>query len=95
MGGDKGEIEDRGTSIRFWQNGRGRVNCYHDNRVLFFSTAINPPCLLLFYLKRNGPIILTGFSALNKLLGREVYTSQDQLGGPQVRVPVVLPFYVQ
>lgn len=32
----------------------------------------------------NGPIILTGFSALNKLLGREVYTSQDQLGGPQV-----------
>lgn len=34
---------------------------------------------------RNGPIILTGFSALNKLLGREVYTSQDQLGGPQVK----------
>lgn len=39
-------------------------------------------CLGLFF--RNGPIILTGFSALNKLLGREVYTSQDQLGGPQV-----------
>ncbi|CAM9940346.1 unnamed protein product [Pylaiella littoralis] len=36
---------------------------------------------------RNGPIILTGFSALNKLLGREVYTSQDQLGGPQVMHP--------
>lgn len=33
---------------------------------------------------KNGPIILTGYSALNKLLGREVYTSQDQLGGPQV-----------
>jgi acetyl-CoA carboxylase / biotin carboxylase 1 len=27
---------------------------------------------------------MTGYSALNKLLGREVYTSQDQLGGPQV-----------
>ena len=29
-------------------------------------------------------MILTGYSALNKLLGKEVYTSQDQLGGPQV-----------
>lgn len=34
-----------------------------------------------------GPIILTGYSALNKLLGREVYVSNDQLGGPQVMVP--------
>jgi acetyl-CoA carboxylase/biotin carboxylase 1 len=34
-----------------------------------------------------GPMILTGYSALNKLLGREVYTSQDQLGGPQVMFP--------
>ena len=30
------------------------------------------------------PIILTGFQALNKLLGREVYSSQIQLGGPRV-----------
>jgi len=36
---------------------------------------------------KQGPMILTGFSALNKLLGRAVYTSQDQLGGPQVMVP--------
>jgi len=36
---------------------------------------------------QNGPMILTGFSALNKLLGREVYTSQDQLGGPQIMYP--------
>merc|ERR1719401_2831170 len=36
---------------------------------------------------RNGPMLLTGFSALNKLLGNEVYTSQDQLGGPQVMYP--------
>eukprot|EP00565_Helicotheca_tamesis_P003884 CAMPEP_0185725054 /NCGR_PEP_ID=MMETSP1171-20130828/1378_1 /TAXON_ID=374046 /ORGANISM="Helicotheca tamensis, Strain CCMP826" /LENGTH=2089 /DNA_ID=CAMNT_0028393057 /DNA_START=20 /DNA_END=6289 /DNA_ORIENTATION=+ len=36
---------------------------------------------------KQGPMILTGFSALNKLLGREVYTSQDQLGGPQIMVP--------
>merc|ERR1719437_417327 len=28
----------------------------------------------------DGPMILTGYSALNKLLGREVYSSQDQLG---------------
>ena len=32
----------------------------------------------------DQPIILTGFSALNKLLGREVYSSQLQLGGPKV-----------
>jgi len=36
---------------------------------------------------KQGPMILTGFSALNKLLGREVYTSQDQLGGPQIMFP--------
>jgi len=35
----------------------------------------------------NGPMILTGFSALNKLLGKEVYNSQDQLGGPQIMLP--------
>jgi len=36
---------------------------------------------------KQGPIILTGFSALNKLLGRSVYNSQDQLGGPQIMHP--------
>lgn len=36
---------------------------------------------------KEGPIILTGYSALNKLLGREVYRSQDQLGGPQIMYP--------
>jgi len=36
---------------------------------------------------KQGPIILTGYSALNKLLGREVYNSQDQLGGPQIMYP--------
>jgi len=36
---------------------------------------------------QQGPMILTGFSALNKLLGRDVYVSQDQLGGPQIMVP--------
>eukprot|EP00746_Dinoflagellata_sp_MGD_P159399 gnl/MRDRNA2_/MRDRNA2_86689_c0_seq2.p1 gnl/MRDRNA2_/MRDRNA2_86689_c0~~gnl/MRDRNA2_/MRDRNA2_86689_c0_seq2.p1 ORF type:complete len:2174 (+),score=459.70 gnl/MRDRNA2_/MRDRNA2_86689_c0_seq2:114-6635(+) len=36
---------------------------------------------------KQGPMILTGFSALNKLLGKQVYTSQDQLGGPQIMYP--------
>lgn len=31
----------------------------------------------------GSPLILTGYQALNKLLGREVYTSNLQLGGPQ------------
>lgn len=32
----------------------------------------------------DQPIILTGFSALNKLLDREVYNSHMQLGGPKI-----------
>ncbi|XP_034234889.1 acetyl-CoA carboxylase isoform X2 [Thrips palmi] len=32
----------------------------------------------------NAPIILTGYQALNKVLGREVYASNNQLGGIQV-----------
>lgn len=32
----------------------------------------------------EAPLILTGSSALNKLLGREVYTSNNQIGGPKV-----------
>jgi acetyl-CoA carboxylase/biotin carboxylase 1 len=32
----------------------------------------------------NSHIILTGYGALNKLLGREVYTSNNQLGGIQI-----------
>merc|ERR1711988_752936 len=36
---------------------------------------------------KQGPMIVTGYSALNKLLGKEVYTSQDQLGGPQIMYP--------
>lgn len=32
----------------------------------------------------NSHIILTGYSALNKLLGREVYASNNQLGGTQI-----------
>lgn len=34
--------------------------------------------------REDQPIILTGYSALNKLLGRDVYTSHMQLGGPKV-----------
>ncbi|XP_076256364.1 acetyl-CoA carboxylase isoform X2 [Rhynchophorus ferrugineus] len=32
----------------------------------------------------NSYIVLTGYSALNKLLGREVYASNNQLGGIQI-----------
>lgn len=34
--------------------------------------------------QNEGPIILTGALALNKVLGRDVYTSNVQLGGPQI-----------
>jgi len=36
---------------------------------------------------RNAPIILTGYQALNKLMGREIYTTNDQLGGPMIMYP--------
>jgi acetyl-CoA carboxylase/biotin carboxylase 1 len=29
----------------------------------------------------ESPIVLTGYNALNKLLGRAVYSSNSQLGG--------------
>jgi acetyl-CoA carboxylase carboxyltransferase component len=32
----------------------------------------------------SAPIILTGFEALNKLMGKEVYSSNEQLGGPKI-----------
>jgi len=37
--------------------------------------------------QQDAPLILTGSSALNKLLGREVYTSNTQIGGPKVMGP--------
>lgn len=37
--------------------------------------------------KLLAPIILTGFSALNKVLGHNVYLSNDQLGGSKVMHP--------
>lgn len=37
----------------------------------------------------GSPLILTGYQALNKLLGREVYTSNLQLGGPQSEYQVL------
>ena len=33
---------------------------------------------------QEAPLILTGASALNKVLGRDVYTSNAQIGGPKV-----------
>ena len=36
---------------------------------------------------KQSPILLTGYAALNKLLGREVYTTNDQLGGLEIMVP--------
>lgn len=37
--------------------------------------------------REGAPLVLTGYQALNKLLGRDVYVSQAQLGGPEVMLP--------
>ena len=34
--------------------------------------------------RRDAPIILTGYQALNSILGRDVYLSNVQIGGPQI-----------
>ncbi|EGC30161.1 acetyl-CoA carboxylase [Dictyostelium purpureum] len=38
-------------------------------------------------IQNDAPIILTGASALNKVLGKEVYESNQQLGGSQIMYP--------
>jgi acetyl-CoA carboxylase/biotin carboxylase 1 len=35
-------------------------------------------------IQNQGPILLTGYDALNRLLSREVYVSNTQLGGPNI-----------
>ena len=35
----------------------------------------------------SSPIILTGYQALNKLMGVDVYSTNDQLGGPAIMYP--------
>ena len=37
--------------------------------------------------ENESPIILTGYQALNKLMGVEVYSTNDQLGGPAIMHP--------
>ena len=37
--------------------------------------------------KGSSPIILTGFQALNKLMGQDIYSSNNQLGGPMIMSP--------
>lgn len=33
---------------------------------------------------QDAPLILTGYATLNKILGREVYCNNNQIGGPKV-----------
>ena len=43
---------------------------------------------------KGSPIILTGNNALNKLLGKEVYTSNSQLGGTNIMGPNGVSHYI-
>eukprot|EP01061_Rhynchopus_euleeides_P029516 TRINITY_DN483_c0_g2_i1.p1 TRINITY_DN483_c0_g2~~TRINITY_DN483_c0_g2_i1.p1 ORF type:complete len:2278 (+),score=1112.95 TRINITY_DN483_c0_g2_i1:484-6834(+) len=43
---------------------------------------------------KGSPVILTGNNALNKLLGKEVYTSNSQLGGTNIMGPNGVTHYV-
>ncbi len=51
--------------------------------IISLCMAQNTRLLCRCIQRADQPIILTGYAALNKLLGREVYTSHMQLGGPK------------
>ena len=36
---------------------------------------------------KQGRMIITGYSGLTKIEGRDIYNSQDQIGGPQIMFP--------
>ena len=70
----------------------GETSCAYDEVVtvsMVSARAIGIGAYLLRLGRRvvqvdNSAIILTGASALNKLLGKEVYTSNVQLGGIEI-----------
>ena len=70
----------------------GETSCAYDEVVtisMVSARAIGIGAYLLRLGRRvvqveNSSIILTGASALNKLLGKEVYTSNVQLGGIEI-----------
>lgn len=73
------QLVDRSASVPTWP-GVCSLLC---------SCLRSPSCLVCrlgqrCVQKQNAPIILTGFNALNKLLGKSVYTSNLQLGGPDI-----------
>jgi acetyl-CoA carboxylase carboxyltransferase component len=69
-----------GATSKRWAVLIMRHECMHSSRAAQSHRA--NACRVVQ--RSNQPIILTGFQALNKLLGRPVYTSQLQLGGPRV-----------
>jgi acetyl-CoA carboxylase / biotin carboxylase 1 len=59
------------------------TRCYHsEDHPYTLFTCLHWLCRVIQ--RADQPIILTGFQTLNKLLGRPVYSSQLQLGGPRV-----------
>ncbi|KAI9599530.1 acetyl-CoA carboxylase [Syncephalis fuscata] len=94
LSGDiEGEVEDR---VRYQSKGSGQIagdtsRAYED--IFTISLVTCRSVGIGAYLVRLGqrviqnqgqPILLTGASALNKVLGREVYASNLQLGGTQI-----------
>ena len=55
--------------------------------LLPFLSLLSSTSLTLYINILIGPIILTGAPALNKVLGKDVYDSNTQIGGPQIMYP--------
>ena len=65
-------------------------NSRNASKIRIYMCVCMNVCLCIYiytYVRMHASWLFEGFSALNKLLGKNVYTSQDQLGGPQVMVP--------
>ena len=64
------------------------IGTYHGRYVCGRSVGIGAYLVRLnqrtIQRRAAAPIILTGYAALNKLVGRSVYTSNAQLGGPGI-----------
>ncbi|KAJ9259420.1 hypothetical protein DTO207G8_983 [Paecilomyces variotii] len=80
---EDGEDRYKITTVIGAKDGLG-VECLRGSGLIAGATSRAYEDIFTITLVEGQPIILTGAPAINKLLGREVYTSNLQLGGTQI-----------
>lgn len=83
-------VDDRAAELSCWGGGASTPEPHCRIWTVDVATVEVPPqgppprlwlCLCRCVQREDQPIILTGYAALNRLLGRDVYTSHMQVGG--------------